>query len=56
MEAGGQRPLLLNDPTNCINIHEILVMLSIPISTDGVVDSALASHFGVPSSFPGAAH
>ena len=52
LEAGGRRPLLINDPSRCINNHTVLIEPSISTSTVGLMDSALASHLGDPGSIP----
>ena len=51
-EASGLQPLLINDPSRCINNHTVLIESSFPTSTVGLMDSALASHLGNPGSIP----
>ena len=52
-EAGGQRPLVINDLTKGINFHDLLVMLLFSPSTVGPTDSVLVSHPVGPASIPG---
>ena len=45
-------PLLVNDPTRCINIYIVLIILPYSSATVGLMDSALAFHPGVPGLIP----